>query len=79
VTLASNALLAVGYPVAVAAGARLVPALRQRRHRRLATLEGAMGAIVAGHALAGRWPAVAVNAATLVGFALAWAVATRRP
>lgn len=77
-TAVSNGLLAVGYPLALAAGARLVPALRHARHGRLALISLGMGSIVAGHAMAGRVMATAVNAVAAAGLGVAWAASTRR-
>jgi hypothetical protein len=71
-------LFAVGYPVAIAVIVRLVPVFRERRTTWFLAEEAGTAAIVAGWAIAGRWPAVAINAAWGVGLAIAWFVTGRR-
>lgn len=68
----SAALLLVGYVVAVPPLFRLRAILRRRQVRWFAAEELGTAAIVAGWALRGRWPAVAVNAAWGVGLAAWW-------
>ena len=60
------ALFAFGYPVSIAVIARWVPVVREQRWRWFLLHQAAVGAIVAGHALADRGGAVAVNATWFV-------------
>lgn len=76
---ASDALLAVGYPLAWGAGAKLVPAFRQRRARRFAALEAGTGLVTLGLAVRRRTLAAAVNGAFFTAFAIAWAATGPRP
>jgi hypothetical protein len=69
---ASTALLLVGYPVAVGAGAKLLPVLRERRTGRFLALEAGTACVTAGLILRRRWLPAAANGAALVGLALAW-------
>lgn len=71
-------LFAVGYPVAIVVIVRLVPVFRERRTSWFVAEELGTAAITAGWALAGRWPAVAVNAVWGIGLALMWIVSGRR-
>lgn len=68
----------VGYPVALVVIARLVPVFRERRTSWFVAEEAATAAIVAGWAIEGRTPAVAVNAVWGLGLACAWIVTGRR-
>jgi hypothetical protein len=70
-------LFAVGYPVAIIVIARLVPVFRERRTAWFVAEEAGTAAIVAGWAIAGRAPAVAINATWGVGLAIAWFVTAR--
>ena len=72
------ALHVVGYPVAILVIARLKAVFRERRTSWFLAEEGATAAIVAGWAIAGRTPAVVVNALWGVGLAAAWLVTGRR-
>lgn len=72
----SLVLFAVAYPVAVVVIARWVPVVRERRWRWFVAHQAAVAAIVAGHALAGRTPAVLINGAWL-GIAAGWYAAGR--
>ena len=65
-------LLAVGYPVAVAVLARLVPVLRQRRWRAMVALEAGTACIAAGWGLLGQPAGVASNTIAFAAFAVAW-------
>lgn len=65
------ALFAFGYPVAIAIIARWVPVVREQRWRWFLAHQSAVAAIVAGHALADRGGAVAVNGTWFV-VAAAW-------
>lgn len=67
----------IGYPVALVVIARLKAVFRERRTSWFLAEEAATGAIVAGWALVGRWPAVAVNAIWGLGLAFVWHL--RRP
>ena len=75
---ASNVLLVVGYATAVAAGARLVPAWRQRRTGRIVAFEVGTACVTAGLAVRRKWLLVATNGITLVAVAVAWIVTGRR-
>ncbi|MDQ3145638.1 MAG: hypothetical protein M3R01_01680 [Actinomycetota bacterium] len=74
----ANALLAVGYPVAVAMIVRWVPIVRQRRLGQFALHQAGVGAIVAGWALRGRTQGVVVNGSWWVSAALWYTLAGRR-
>jgi hypothetical protein len=67
----SDALLALGYTLAWGAGAKLVPMYRQRRRSRFLVLEAGTACVVAGLVVRRRPLPAAVNAAALVGFAVA--------
>lgn len=69
---ASNVLLAVGYPVAAVAGAKLVPMYTQRRIRRFVAFEAGTAAVVAGLALRRRRIPALLNAGALVTSSAAW-------
>jgi len=69
---ASNILLAIGYPAAAAAGAKLVPMFTQRRLRRFLVLQAGTGAVVAGLALRRRRIPTLLNAGALVATSAAW-------
>jgi hypothetical protein len=72
---ASNALLLVGYPLAVGAGLKLVPMFAERRTQRFLLFEAGTGAVVAGLVLRRRPIPAGLNAAALAGSgALWWAV-----
>ena len=75
---ASIALLAVGYAAAVGAGAKLVPAWRERRGGRIAVFEAGTACVTAGLALRRRWFLSAANGMTLVALAVAWVATGRR-
>ena len=75
---ASDALLLIGYPLAVGAAAKLVPMYRQRRFRRFLTLEAGTASVVAGLALRRRRVPALVNAGALAAFAGAWMLGGRR-
>jgi hypothetical protein len=74
----ADALLVIGYPLAVGVLARLRPVLVERRVWWFATLEAATASIAAGWLLRGRPLPAAVNVAALAGFALAWVITGRR-
>ncbi len=76
---ASNVLLAVGYPVAGWAAARLVPMYRDEDRTRFLALEAGTACVVAGLALRRRWIPAALNAAALAAFAGVWLVYRRPP
>lgn len=69
---------AVGYPVAIVGIARLVPIFRERRTGWFVAEEAATAAIVAGWAIEGRTPAVAINSLWGLGLAVAWVITGRR-
>lgn len=71
------ALHVVGYPVAIVVIARLKAVFRERRTSWFLAEEAATAAIVAGWALVGRGPAVAINAIWGIGLAVVWRL--RRP
>ena len=72
---ASNALLLVGYPVATAAAAKLVPMFAERRGQRFLVFQAGTGAVVAGLLLRHRLVPAGLNAAVMVAStALWWAV-----
>jgi len=68
----SSVLLAVGYTTATAAGARIVPAIHDRNVREFAVFEAGTACVVFGLLLRRRRIAAVLNAATLVGTAIAW-------
>jgi hypothetical protein len=71
-------LLVVGYALAVGAGAKLLPAWRERRSGRIATFEAGTACVTAGLVLRRKWLPAALNGATLVAVALAWVATGRR-
>ena len=71
-------LLFLGYPLAVGVLTRLRPVLVERRLWWFAALEAATAGITAGWLLQGRSLPAALNAAALVGFAIAWLITGRR-
>ena len=76
---ASNALLAIGYSLAVGAGAKLVPTYTERRRRRFLVFQAGTGAVVAGLVLRRRRIPAALNAAILAGSAASgWATGRHR-
>lgn len=68
----SGVLLAVGYATATAGGARIVPAIRERRVGEFVAFEAGTACVVVGLLLRRRRIAAAMNAATLAGTAMAW-------
>ena len=75
--LLATALFVAGYPLAIAVIVRWVPVVREQRVRWLAAHHAGVVAIVAGWAIEGRWPSVAVNAAWLA-ISTAWYVVAGR-
>jgi len=75
---AGNALLVVGYAVAVWALARAVPMYRQRRGRRFLAAEAGTAGVAAGWALRGEPVRSGLNAAMVVVLAAAWWIGARR-
>ena len=75
----SNVLLAVGYPVAGWAAARLLPMYRDEDGTRFVALESGTACVTVGHALARRRLAATLNAAALVAFAGVWLTYRRPP
>ena len=75
----STALLALGYPLAVAVLVRFRSVLRRRDHRSFAALEVGTAAIAMGWALRRRPSAAVVNAFFFVAFGVAWWATGRRP
>lgn len=69
----ATALHVVGYPVAIGVIARFVPVVREQRLPWFVAHEAAIAAVVAGWAIRGDAPAMAVNAAWGVA-AAAWYV-----
>ena len=76
---ASNVLLAVGYPVAGWAVAKLVPMYRNEDRARFVALEAGTACVVVGLALRGRWIPAALNAGALAAFAGIWLTYRRPP
>ncbi len=76
---ASNVLLAVGYPLAGWALARLVPMYRNEDRTRFLALEAGTACVVAGLLLRRRFVPAALNAAAMAGFAGVWLVYRRPP
>ena len=74
---ASNALLLVGYPVSLVAGAKLLPVIRERRVGRFVAMEAGIGCVTLGLILRRRPLAAAVNGISLVGLAAAWVTVGR--
>ena len=75
----SNVLLAVGYPVAGWASARLVPMYRDEDRTRFLALEAGTACVVVGLVLRRRLVPAALNAAALVAFAGVWLTYRRPP
>ena len=76
---ASNVLLAVGYPVAGWAAAKLVPMYREEDRARFLALEAGTACVVVGLVLRRRLIPAALNAAALVAFAGVWLTYRRPP
>jgi hypothetical protein len=74
---ASTALLLVGYPLSVAAGAKLLPVIRERRVGRFLAMEAGIGCVTAGLVIRRRWYAAAANGLALVGLAAVWVAVGR--
>lgn len=74
----STFLLAIGYASATATGIRIVPAIRDRNVADFALFEAGTACVVAGLLLRRRRVSAALNAATLVGTAMAWRRQERR-
>ena len=74
---ASNALLAVGYPLSIAAGAKLLPVIRERRLGRFLAMEAGIGCVTAGLIVRRRPLAAAANGISLVGLAVVWVAVGR--
>jgi uncharacterized membrane protein HdeD (DUF308 family) len=68
----STVLLTVGYATATAGGVRIVGAIRDRRAGEFIAFEAGTACVVAGLLLRRRRISATLNAATLVGAALAW-------
>ena len=74
---ASNALLVIGYPLSLAAGAKLLPVVRERRLGRFLATEAGIACVTAGLILRRRHLAAAANGASLVGLAAVWVAVGR--
>ena len=74
---ASNALLAVGYPLSLAAGTKLLPVIRERRLGRFLAVEAGIACVTTGLILRRRPYAAAANGISLVGLAAAWVAVGR--
>jgi hypothetical protein len=75
----SNLLLAVGYPVAGWAAAKLVPMYRDEDRTRFLALEAGTACVTAGLVLRRRPIPAALNAAALAAFAGVWLTYRRPP
>jgi hypothetical protein len=75
----SNLLLAVGYPTAGWAAAKLVPMYRDEDRARFLALEAGTACVVAGLVLRRRWIPAALNAGALAAFAGVWLTYRRPP
>ncbi|HWC10061.1 MAG TPA: hypothetical protein VG455_02450 [Acidimicrobiales bacterium] len=75
----SNSLLLVGYPLAGWAAARLVPMYRDEDRARYLALQAGTACVTAGHLVARRFVAGALNAAALAAFAGVWLTYRRPP
>ena len=75
---AATALFVFGYPVSIAVILRFVPVVRERRMKWLVAHDLAVAAIVAGWALKGDGPAVAINASWFVAANVWYALGGRR-
>ncbi len=73
----SNVLLAVGYPLSVAAGVKLLPVIRERRLGRFLAMEAGIACVTAGLIVRRRPLPAAANGITLVGLAAAWVAVGR--
>ncbi len=74
---ASNVLLVIGYPVSAAAGAKLLPVIRERRLGRFLAMEAGIACVTAGLIIRGRPLPAAANGVTLVGLAAVWVAVGR--
>jgi hypothetical protein len=75
----SNLLLAVGYPLAGWAAARLVPMYRDEDKLRFLALEAGTACVATGLAVRRRRIPAALNAAALAAFAAVWLTYRRPP
>ena len=75
----SNVLLAVGYPLAGWAAARLVPMYRDEDRARFVALEAGTACVTAGLVVRRRFVPAALNAAALAAFAGVWLTSRRPP
>ena len=71
------ALLAIGYPTAIAVLTRWIPVVREQRDRWFAAHQAGVAAIVAGWAIRGRTQGVITNGAWFV-IAAVWYFSRRR-
>jgi hypothetical protein len=71
-------LFVIGYPVAIAVIVRWIPVVRERRWKWFAAEEGATACIVAGQAIGGSIPGIAINSAWFVVAAVWYALGGRR-
>lgn len=78
VRTAGTVLLVAGYPTAVAAATRLVPAFRRRRPAAVVAFEAGTAAVVVGWALHERWVPATLNVGALAGLAAYWWLTGRR-
>ncbi len=76
---AGNVLLAVGYPVAGWAAARLLPMYRDEDRARFLALEAGTACVTVGLVLRRRLIPAALNAAALAAFAGVWLTYRRPP
>lgn len=76
---AGNVLLAVGYPAAGWASAKLVPMYRDEDTTRFLVLEAGTACVTLGHLLARRPFAAFLNAGAMAAFAGVWLVYRRPP
>ena len=75
----ANALLVVGYAVAVVVLVRTGVVLRERRWRWFVALEIATATVILGYVLAGNAIGVILNALNLLVITLVWIWTGRRP
>ena len=68
----SNVLLVVGYPLSLAAGAKLLPVIRERRIGRFLAMEAGIACVTAGLIVRRRPLPAAANGLSLVGLAGVW-------
>ncbi|HSH23833.1 MAG TPA: hypothetical protein VK975_07220 [Acidimicrobiales bacterium] len=73
-----SVLFAAGYPLSLAVISRFVPVVRERRWAWLVAHHAGVTAVIAGWALKGRAPAVAVNGAWLVTSSVWYVLGSRR-